>query len=127
VYVIPREVAKHEFQPRRRHAKPEILRVSQRTPRLREIDSARYPTCRCRARRCAGTPQSGRAHPQMQEGEALFEIHDAPWQLASIEKLASHERPDPAFRLLYPVDSGLLMFDDLATRGLRSHPSAALR
>jgi hypothetical protein len=28
VYVIPREVATHEFQPRRRHAKPETLRVS---------------------------------------------------------------------------------------------------
>jgi hypothetical protein len=50
---------------------------------------------------------------RMQEAEALFEIRDAPWQLASIEKLAAHERPDPAFRLLYPVDSGLLMFDDL--------------
>jgi hypothetical protein len=42
------------------------------------------------------------------EAEALFEIRDAPWQLASIEKLASHERPDPAFRLLCPVDCGLL-------------------
>src|ERR1019366_4247763 len=26
--------------------------------------------------------QSGRAHPQMQEAEALFELRDAPWQLA---------------------------------------------
>jgi hypothetical protein len=57
----------------------------------------------------------------MQGAEALFEIRDAPWQLASLTKLAAHERPDPAFRLLYPVDCGLLMFDDLEPRvGLRS-------
>ena len=60
--------------------------------------------------------------------EAIFEIRDAPWQLASIEKLASHERPDPAFRLLYPVDCGLLMFDDLGhARGFGPIQAAALR
>jgi hypothetical protein len=39
----------------------------------------------------------------MQETEALFEIRDAPWQLASIEKLAAHQRPDPAFRPQLPA------------------------
>jgi hypothetical protein len=64
----------------------------------------------------------------MQETEALFEIRDAPWQLASIEKLAARERPDPAFRLLYPVDCGLLMFDDLGhARGFGPIQAAALR
>ena len=64
----------------------------------------------------------------MQEGAGLFEIRDAPWQLTSIEKLASHERSDSAFRLLYPVDSGLLMFDDLGhARGFGPIQSTALR
>ena len=68
------------------------------------------------------------AHPLMQEGAGLFEIRDAPWQLTSIEKLASHERSDSAFRLLYPVDSGLLMFDDLGhARGFGPIQSTALR
>src|ERR1700676_4996771 len=82
-------------------------RTDRRAPRLREIDPNSLPYVPLpRAPMRWGTP-SARAHPQTQQAEALFEIRDAPWQLASIEKLASHERPDPAFRLLYPVDCGL--------------------
>src|SRR5229473_7064518 len=103
-------------------------RTDRRAPRLHEIDLKSLPYVPLpRAPMRWGTP-SNRAHPQMQEGEALFEIRDASWQLASIEKLASHERPDPAFRLLYPVDCGLLMFDDLGhARGFGSVQAAALR
>ena len=106
----------------------ESRRTDRRAPRLREIDLNSLPYVPLpRAPMRWGT-QSGRADQQMQEAEALFEIRDAPWQLASIEKLASHERPDPAFRLLYPVDSGLLMFDDLGhARGFGPIQAAALR
>ena len=103
-------------------------RTDRQAPRLREIELNSLPYVPLpRAPMRWGTP-SARAHPQMQEGGALFEIRDAPWQLASIEKLAAHERPDPAFRLLYPVDSGLLMFDDLGhARGFGPIQAAALR
>jgi DnaJ domain len=103
-------------------------RTDRRAPRLRELDLNSLPYVPLpRAPMPWGTP-SARANPQMQEAEALFEIRDAPWQLASIEKLAAHERPDPAFRLIYPVDCGLLMFDDLGhARGLGPVQAAALR
>src|SRR5712692_8510635 len=102
-------------------------RTDRRAPRLREIDLNSLPYVPLpRAPMRWGT-QSARAHPQMQEAEALFEIRDAPWQLASIEKLAAHERPDPAFRLLYPVDSGPAHVRRPWPRaGLRSHPSGGL-
>jgi len=103
-------------------------RTDRQAPRLRELDlsSLTYvPLPRAPMR--WGT-QSGRADPQTQEAEALFEIRDAPWQLASIERLVAYERPDPAFRLLYPVDRGLLMFDDLGhARGFGPIQAAALR
>jgi hypothetical protein len=103
-------------------------RTDRQAPRLREIDLSSLPYVPLPRAPMRWDTQSGRAHPQMQQGEALFEIHDAPWQLASIEKLASHERPDPAFRLRYPVDSGLLMFDDLGhARGFGPIQAAALR
>ena len=103
-------------------------RTDRRAPRLREIELNSLPYVPLpRAPMRWGTP-SARAHPHMKEAEALFEIRDAPWQLASIEKLAAHERPDPAFRLLYPVDCGLLMFDDLGhARGFGPIQAAALR
>jgi hypothetical protein len=103
-------------------------RADRQAPRLRELDLNSLPYVPLpRAPLRWGTP-SGRAHSQMQEAEALFEIRDAPWQLASIEKLAAYERPDPAFRLLYPVDCGLLMFDDLGhARGFGPIQAAALR
>ena len=103
-------------------------RTDRRAPRLREIDLNALPYVPLPRAPLRWGTQSGRADAQMQEAEALFEIRDAPWQLASIEKLASPERPDPAFRLLYPVDSGLLMFDDLGhARGFGPIQAAALR
>jgi hypothetical protein len=101
-------------------------RADRQAPRVRELDLNPRPYVPLpRAPLRWGTP-SGRVHSQMQEAEALFEIRDAPWQLASIEKLAAYERPDPAFRLLYPVDCGLLMFDDLGhARGFGPIQAAA--
>ena len=75
-------------------------RADRQAPRVRELDLNSLPYVPLpRAPLRWGTP-SARAHSQMQEAEALFEIRDAPWQLASIEKLVAYERPDPAFRLL---------------------------
>src|ERR1700719_905292 len=84
-------------------------RTDRQAPRLRELDLNLLPYVSLPRAPMRWTTPSARVHPQMQEAEALFEIRDGPWQLASIEKLAAHERPDPAFRLLYPVDCGLLM------------------
>lgn len=56
-----------------------------------------------------------------------FEITDsAGWTLISIEKLAQNERPDPAFRRIYPIDKGLILVDDLGNSNRSgSKPAAA--
>jgi hypothetical protein len=42
------------------------------------------------------------------EAQDSFEIRDAKWRLTAVKKLPTAERPDPAFRRLHPVGSGLL-------------------
>lgn len=62
------------------------------------------------------------------EAAEPFEVHDAPWQVASVDKIPTDERPDTAFRRLHPTDTGLVMIDDLGkAEGLGKHDSAALR
>jgi hypothetical protein len=58
-----------------------------------------------------------------------FEIRDAEgWEIGKVEKIPPEERPDPAFRQLHPLDSGLLMVDDLGkAEGLDLIPAAAAR
>lgn len=65
-----------------------------------------------------------RKTPKPQES---FEIYDASWQI-KIEILPPAGRPDPAFRRLYPVHSGLIIIDNLGNaRGLGSIEAAAIR
>ena len=57
-----------------------------------------------------------------------FEVRDAEWRIAKIEKIPPSERPDTAFRQMYPTGSGLVMVDDLGKAdGLGPLPAAALR
>ena len=43
-----------------------------------------------------------------------FEVADAPgWSVAAIASIPKEERPDPAFRRLYPMADGVLYHDDL--------------
>ena len=43
-----------------------------------------------------------------------FEVNDSgTWHISKVDKLPLAERPDTAFRRLYPLDSGLLLLDDL--------------
>jgi len=66
--------------------------------------------------------------PERKPPDDMFEIHDAKWRLRSVEKLPAAERPDPAFRRLYPIASGLLLIDDLGhAQGFGSIQAAALR
>jgi len=65
---------------------------------------------------------------KMPQAEDAFEIRDAKWRLTAVQKLPPAERPDPAFRRSHPVDSGLLMIDDLGkAKGLGPIRAAALR
>jgi hypothetical protein len=62
------------------------------------------------------------------EAQNDFEVRDAKWRLKAVDKLPSTERPDPAFRRLYPIESGLFMIDDLGkAQGWGPIKAAALR
>ena len=65
----------------------------------------------------------------IKETSELFEVRGGEgWKLLSVEKLRVDERPDPAFRQIHPINSGLIMIDDLGkSETARSAPAAALR
>jgi len=66
--------------------------------------------------------------PERKAPTDMFEIRGAKWRLRWVEKLPAAERPDPAFRRLYPIASGLLLIDDLGhAQGFGSIQAAALR
>ena len=57
-----------------------------------------------------------------------FAVLDADWTVQSVENLPFPQRPDPAFRRMYPNDSGLLAIDDLGNaQGMEGFPASALR
>ncbi len=57
-----------------------------------------------------------------------FEVLDADWTITNIESIPLPQRPDTAFRKLYPNDSGLLMIDDLGkAEGMDCAEASALR
>ncbi len=104
-------------------------RKDKKPPRLREIDtsSLRYiplPRAPIRWEDAAAIRERGTGP----DPEDLFEIRDADWSFASIEKMSTADRPDTAFRRMYSVDSGLLMIDDLGkAEGFGSIAASAIR
>jgi len=58
-----------------------------------------------------------------------FEVSEGDgWKILSVQHLPKEERPDTAFRQMHPIDTGLLMLDDLGNaEGFGDAPSAALR
>ena len=105
-------------------------RTDRKPPRIQVIDVARLPY--------VPLPRAPRHWEQEQARQAAilpptpsdpFEVQDAPqWRVASTEKLPLVDRPDPAFRRLFPVNTGLLAVDDLGNAdGFGNAPAAALR
>ncbi len=57
-----------------------------------------------------------------------FAVLDADWTVQSVDNLPFPQRPDPAFRRMYPNGSGLLAIDDLGNaQGMEEFPASALR
>ena len=104
-------------------------RIDRRPPRKIEIDaeSLTYiPLPRSPSRWEEAQVQRERA--TVSRLEEQFEIRDADWRIAKVEMIPMARRPDPAFRRMHPVDSGLLMIDDLGNAaGLGQVEAAALR
>ena len=104
-------------------------RIDRGAPRLIEMDveSLRYvPLPRSPSRWEEAQVQRERATTSPLEEQ--FEIRDADWRIAKVEMIPLARRPDPAFRQMHPIDSGLLMIDDLGNAtGLGQIEAAALR
>lgn len=107
----------------------ESHRTDYKPPRLREIDVASLsyvPLPRAPLR--WEEAQAGRERAAVPEAEEHFEVRDADWRVASIEKIPPAQRPDTSFRQMHPTDSGLVMIDDLGKAdGLGQIEAAALR
>ena len=70
---------------------------------------------------------AGRQKVGFKEATADFEVHDADWHINSLEKIPPTERPDTAFRSLYPTSSGVFMIDNTGNAsGLGNIEAAAL-
>lgn len=98
--------------------------------RLREIDVARIPYVPLpRSPLRWEEAQVRGAAAELPEAMDHFEVRDANgWEIGTIEKIPPEEKPDTAFRQLHPLDSGLLMVDDLGkAEGLGRIPAAVLR
>lgn len=104
-------------------------RIDRGPPRLIEIDveSLTYiPLPRSPSR--WEEPQVQRERATASPLEEQFEIRDADWRIAKVEMIPLAQRPDPAFRRMHPVDSGMLMIDDLGNAtDLGQIEAAALR
>ena len=105
-------------------------RLDRNQPRMREIDVARIPYVPLPKSPLRWEEAQVRgAATEVQEPTDHFEVRDANgWEVVTIEKLPPVEKPDTAFRQLYPLHSGLLMVDDLGkAKGLGRIPAAVLR
>lgn len=105
-------------------------RLDHRRPRLREIDLQHLPYVPLPRAPLRWEELQGRSTPEMvEDAHDYFEIRDnEEWQLLSVETIPPEKRPDPAFREIHPIDSGLIMVDDLGkSEKFASAPAAALR
>jgi hypothetical protein len=106
-----------------------VLRADRReAPQAREIDLKSLPLVRLPPAPTHSDSHYKGGSTSTPEAKEPFEVHGAQWHLVSVEQLASCDRPDPAFRRLYPVDSGLLLFDDLGhAQGFGPIQASAIR
>jgi DnaJ-like protein len=104
-------------------------RKGRKPPKLNEIDIASLEYIPLpRSPQQWDDNNAKKAKSEIRDASAIFEIQDADWEIASVNKIPMNERPDPAFRKMYPTDSGLLMIDDLGNADdLGQIDSAALR
>ena len=105
-------------------------RSDQRPSQLREIDLQHLPYVPLpRAPLRWEEVQGGRKTEMVEDAHDFFEIRDSEeWELLSVEKIPTDKRPDPAFREIHSIDSGLIMVDDLGKSEKFTHaPAAALR
>ncbi len=105
-------------------------RVNKKIPKYHElcIDNAKYiPLPRSPHR--WDDLKKGKAPKSYRDAEDWFEIRDTNhWDLSSVNKIPINEKPDPAFRQIYPIDSGVIMIDDLGKSDLCENlPVAVIR
>lgn len=105
------------------------LRAGRASAPCREIDLSSLPYTPLPRAPLRWEESAGRASVAEAPAEREFAIRESrAWELLSVEKLRPEERPDQAFRQLHPVDSGLIVIDDLGKSAqCGAAPAAALR
>ena len=104
-------------------------RTDRHPPLLREIDvsSLSYVPLPRSPSHWKGT-DTDRERTTVPDAAAPFKVCDADWKVSAVHTLAAAQRPDTAFRKMYPTDSGLFMIDDLGKAdGFDGIKAAALR
>jgi len=71
--------------------------------------------------------EARRQRAKVPEAVEPVEIRDADWEIASVEKIPTDERPDTAYRISRPCRAGVILIDDLGkAEGLGSIPASTL-
>ena len=72
--------------------------------------------------------QAGRERAMVPVATEPFEVRDAAWLVASVDKIPPADRPDTAFRMTHPSAAGLFVIDDLGrSEGADRAAASALR
>lgn len=72
--------------------------------------------------------QAGRERAKSSDADGPFEVRDADWTITSVEKIPASERPDSAYRISHPCQTGVILIDDLGkAEGLGAIPASAMR
>lgn len=72
--------------------------------------------------------KAGKSYQEVPKPKNFFEVREADWCVESIRTIPQPERSDPAFRRMFPTESGLVMVDDLGKASdLGKIEAAALR
>jgi hypothetical protein len=102
-------------------------RTDRQSPPLKEIDLNALPYVPLpRAPKIWET--SAASKNAIHAAKDWFDIQNATnWWLKNIEALPINERPDPAFRKMYYVDSGIFMIDDLGNAESAEGSPAAIQ
>ncbi|HWP92591.1 MAG TPA: J domain-containing protein [Thermodesulfobacteriota bacterium] len=126
--IWPAGVAQASVPPPKRNVRSH--RMDRNPPPMREIDVARIPYVPLpRSPLRWEEAQVRGSAAELPEAIDYFEVRDANgWEIGTIETIPLEEKPDTAFRQLHPLDSGLLMVDDLGkAEGMGWIPAAVLR
>lgn len=100
-----------------------MIQRTERPARVRELDLDTLPYVPLPRAPLRWEERPNRVREVIPKPEEFFEVRDAAdWSLGNVEKVPIEDRPDTAYRQLYPMADGVLLIDDLGKA--EAHPGA---